>query len=211
MDALFYGNLFTYCYDNPMSFVDRNGNSATLANNTVILKKGPSDNSVTRFTIKNAKGAGCDILFTVFDRQGNPVWLYIVYKRKQKDEYVGGYVKANEILFDEEDIFTTLPTLSSIDSSKSYSTLTTRKRTYKNTYIKDDYAIYCIQCVLYSHGYLDSIAYCDGQYGGKTTIAVLRFQEAYNYIQPDLDDTRIDEDGIWGPETYNAMLVEHGY
>ncbi len=69
-----------------------------------------------------------------------------------------------------------------------------------------------MQCVLYSHGYLDSIAYCDGQYGPKTTAAVREFQRFYNGPIPDFDaDRLIKEDGIWGPRTYQAMKNIYGY
>ena len=56
------------------------------------------------------------------------------------------------------------------------------------------------------HGYLNSIADCDGQYGPITTQAVLDFQKEYNTILPDWDDEHVlEEDGIWGPCTYEAF------
>ena len=42
----------------------------------------------------------------------------------------------------------------------------------------------------------------------KTTRAVINFQQKYNSTLPEWTD-EIAEDGIWGPQTYDAMLGEY--
>ena len=96
-DTLIKGNLFSYCNNNPVTFVDHNGYTSTIASNEVILRHGPGNTSRQRFKIKGAKGAECSILFPIYDNEGKIVWLFIGYDRKQKDEHLNGYVKASDI------------------------------------------------------------------------------------------------------------------
>ena len=181
-----------------MLLVDHAGNVPTLANDIVVLRNGPSDKASEAFTIKGAAGAECSVLFQVCNGEGTPVWYFVEYQLKTKRKRVCGYVKLSDIDVDIEDVSQDLPSFYSLNKKKSYNTKTKKEEAY---------GIYCVQCVLYYHGYLKSIADCDGQYGPITTQAVLDFQKEYNirYL-PEWDDkTLLKEDGIWGPRTYEAF------
>ena len=198
-DAQVIENMYTYCKNTPILFVDNNGYEPKLANDSVILRNGPSNKASVVFTIMN-KGAECYVLFPVCDDDGVAIWYFIEYERKN-GKRLNGYVRAEDII-DNKHMDFILPNLSFIDPMKVYSTRTTKDNAYE---------VYCIQYILYSYGYLKSLSDCDGQYGVKTTAAVLAFQQFYNDSIPDFDSDRcILEDGIWGPNTYKAMKDKWG-
>ena len=182
-----------------MHFSDSEGDYAVFALDEVPIKATTSNKSKTVFTVKN-EGAECSVLFPVKNKKGTPIRYFIEYDSETLGRTVRGYVKPSDINVVDEQF--EMPTLSYIDRDRVYGRHSKRS---------DAYAVYCIQCVLFSHGYLDSIADCDGIYGARTATAVLSFQETYNMDLGDLSSDFLDEDGIWGPKTWNAMYETYGY
>ena len=200
-DILMNGNLFAYCNNNPTLYSDHNGSIPTLKNNDVVLRNGPSEKASKSFTIKGAAGAECIVVFPVCDEDGTTKWYFVEYDLKKQNKRVSGYAQESDIIVEVDDVNKTLPSFYSINRKKSYNTKSTKKEAY---------GVYCLQCVLLAHNYLDTIADCDGQYGPKTTNAVYKFQREYNSLLPDWEE-ELDEDGIWGPKTYDAMRHHFNY
>ncbi len=200
-DTLMNGNLFEYCKDNPTLFSDHSGSVPTLNNDEVVLRNGPNEKASKSFTIKGAAGAECTVVFPICDEHGMTMWYFVEYDLKTRNKRVSGYAQASDIDVDVDDVNKTLPTFYSINRKKSYNTRTTKKEAYD---------VYCLQSVLFAHHFLESIADCDGQYGPKTTNAVMKFQNEYNSSLPDWEDGLI-VDGVWGRNTYEAMRRYYNY
>ena len=105
-DAQVIENMYTYCKNTPILFVDNNGYEPKLANDSVILRNGPSNKASVVFTIMN-KGAECYVLFPVCDDDGVAIWYFIEYERKN-GKRLNGYVRAEDIIDNKHMDFTQL-------------------------------------------------------------------------------------------------------
>ena len=206
-DKLIENNLFNYCFSCPVSLIDPNG-KAPIAEEKVIMYYSPHSKSKVVFTIVN--GTECDVLFQVkkenIKTHEETEWYFIIYHtKKNKTHY--GYVLSSSVELDETekrdlDNLPNLINLSYIDMSQTLEFGNDNKTSYQ---------VYCLQCILYNHNFLQSIYQCDGRYGIETRDAVESFQNWYNRHVGDMNNYSLEEDGLVGPHTWNALFDCYQY
>ena len=183
--------------------VDYSGNSGIIFENTPIMKN-PKNGSTPIFTLM--KETECTISFRVLVNNNGleETWYFIQFESKTKGKTIRGYVHSSSIYIDEEELrsLSILPGLAALNSEQCLMLGDRDEKAYQ---------IYCLQCVLFSHHFFTSEYECDGLYGPRTKAAVLELQKFYNDRWGDYTDLSILEDGIFGPQTWNALFDLYGY
>ncbi len=182
-------NLYYYGNDNPILYSDPEGRDAVLHDDARIFRNPYEKGSGFLLT----KGKECYIQFRVKRKGG--WWYYIsVDIDKPKRQTKIGYVHEDSIDVDENEI-------DALSAVQDLSFLNEDEQGYGSRGPQ----VYCLQYILYTHGYLPSLSDCDGRYGEDTHDAVAEFQRCYACYLGEYKGAEFRIDGFFGPQTRAAI------